>query len=117
MNYNKSFVLNPIQKLKEYIEYKAKLNGINYTEIAENYTSGCSALELESLNKDYYNKSRRIVRGLFKAKNTTINSDVNGSLNILRKYLKKKKSKCIPRLITLAMDNGYVNNPKRIRVA
>jgi len=117
MHYNKSFVLNPIQKLKRYIEYKAKLQGINYTEIAENYTSGCSALELEPLNKDYYNKSRRIVRGLFKAESITINSDVNGSLNILRKYLKQKKNKCIPRLINLAMANGYVDNPKRIRVA
>lgn len=118
MNYNKSFVLNPIQNLKEYIEYKAKLNCINYTETPENFTSGCSALDLEPLNRKYYKKSRRFTRGLFKSnKSIVVNSDVNGSLNILRKYLNKINNKCIPKLIKLAMDNGHVNSPKRIRVA
>jgi len=41
-------------------------------------------------------------------------SDVNGSLNILRKYV---KDKCIPKLIQSVMDNGALNTPLRIRVA
>jgi len=44
----------------------------------------------------------------------TLDSDVNGSLNILRKYV---KDKCIPKLIQSVMDNGGLNTPLRIRVA
>jgi len=115
MNYNKSFVQVPIQRLKELIEYKAKLEGIEVISLNEAYTSGCSALDLEKLNKDNYNKSRRVERGLFKSNiGLTINADVNGSLNIMRKFLDEK---CIPKLVKQARDNGVVNPPERIRVA
>jgi len=115
MNYNKSFVQVPMQRLKELIEYKAKLEGIELITINEAYTSGCSALDLERLNRDNYNKSRRIERGLFKSDiGLTINADVNGSLNIMRKFLNKK---CIPKLVNQARDNGVVNPPSRLRIA
>ncbi|ADL13822.1 transposase, IS605 OrfB family [Acetohalobium arabaticum DSM 5501] len=114
MDYNKSFVQVPIQRLKDLIEYKAKLEGIEVNIINEAYTSGCSAIDLEKLNKDNYNKSRRVERGLFESNfGLTINADVNGSLNIMRKFL----DKCIPELINRARDNGVVNPPKRLRVA
>ncbi|ODS49571.1 MAG: transposase, IS605 OrfB family, partial [Halanaerobium sp. 4-GBenrich] len=141
----KSFVQIPIQRLVELIEYKAKLNGIKVVKINESYTSGCSALDLEKTNKSNYNKSRRIKRGLFKTnQGLLINADQNGSLNILRKYLKNKcilrpikqardngyvanpslnilrkylKNKCILRPIKQARDNGYVANPSRLRVS
>lgn len=109
----KSFVQIPVQRFVNMIEYKAKLEGINVVKINESYTSGCSAVDLEEINKSNYNKSRRVYRGLFKGKKTSINSDINGSLNILRKYL---KDKCIPELIHGARDNGVVNPPKRISV-
>jgi transposase len=80
--------------------------------INESYTSGCSAIDLEEINKANYNKSRRITRGLFKTNNDMlINADVNGALNILRKYIKG-----IPRAIQVARDNGCLNHPLRIRV-
>ena len=110
----KSFVQIPIQRFVNMIEYKAELEGINVVRLNEAYTSGCSAVELETLNKSNYNISRRITRGLFKNKKTTINSDINGSLNILRKYL---KDKCISELVKRARDNGVVYPPKRISVA
>jgi transposase len=74
--------------------------------------AGCSAIDLEEINKANYNKSRRITRGLFKTNNgMLINADVNGALNILRKYIKG-----IPRAIQVARDNGCLNHPLRIRV-
>ena len=115
MNYNKSFVQVPIQRLKELIEYKAKLEGIKVVFVNEAYTSGCSAMDLETLNRDNYNKSRRIERGLFKSNiGLTINADVNGSLNIMRKFLNKE---CIPELVNQARDNGVVDPPSRLRIA
>ena len=110
----KSFVQVPILRLVDLIEYKASLLGITISKIKECYTSGTSSLDLEPIDKEHYNKSRRISRGLFKSeKGIKINADVNGSLNILRKFT---KDKCIPMLIKSAMDNGFVNNPIRINV-
>ena len=91
------------------------LLGIEIIKQNESYTSGVSAIDLEEVSKNNYDKSRRITRELFKT-NTgiKINADVNGSLNILRKHLQYK---CIPKLIELARDNGFVNCPIRVRVA
>lgn len=110
----KSFVQIPIQRLVELIEYKAELEGIKVVKINESYTSGCSSIDLEKLNKSNYDKSRRIARGLFKTGNKLINADVNGSLNIMRKYL---KDKCIPQMLKQIRDNGLVASPKRIRIS
>jgi hypothetical protein len=41
-------------------------------------------------------------------------TDVNGSLNIMRKYL---KDKCIPEIIKQIRDNGVVDSPSRLRVS
>ena len=65
-------------------------------------------------NKEKYEKSRRIKRGLFKTnKGKIINADVNGSINILRKYIKRIFS---PNL-EIAMDIGREQRPLKKRVA
>ena len=112
MNYNKGFVQVPILRLAELIEYKAKLNGMEVKYKEESYTSGCSAFDLESITKKNYDKTRRVVRGLFKSSYGLVNSDVNGSLNILR-----KEEKCIPKLVKTMRDKGKCSRPLRIRVA
>lgn len=112
-NTAKSFVQTPQQELVNKIKYKAELLGIKIKMQEESYTSGCSALDLEEICKNTYNKNRRIYRGLFKSnKGILINADINGSLNIMRKYLK-----CTPRSLIKMMDNGFLDNPIRLRVA
>ena len=103
MKHNKRFVEMPIQKLVEKIEYKAKLIGIEVEKITEEYTSGVSSIDKEEINRENYNKKRRIKRGLFKTNSgKIINADVNGALNILRKYIKELFSPSLE----IAMDKA-----------
>ena len=68
--------------------YKAELDGRSVIQQNERYTSGVSAFDLEPINKKFYNKTRRIQRGLFRTESgLLVNADVNGSLNILRKQM------------------------------
>lgn len=113
MDYNKNFVQIPISKLVKMIEYKSKLEGIKVEKISEKYTSGVSALDKEEIIKENYNKKRRISRGMFvTSKGIKINADINGSLNILRKYIKKSNPNQ-----EIAMDNGREQRPLKKRVA
>lgn len=71
------------------LKYKCELQGLNYVDVEESYTSGTSFLDLEQPTKINYNKSRRIYRGLFKSNTGKfINSDVNSSYQILKKHKK-----------------------------
>lgn len=111
----KSFVQIPIQRLAEQIKYKAELVGIKVKLVKETYTSGVSAYDLEPITKKYYNKNRRVQRGLFRTnQGYLVSSDINGSLNILRKYL---KDKVVPKPIVRWRDKGILGMPVRIRVA
>lgn len=113
--HQRSFHQLPLKWFLDMIQYKGKLAGITVETVNEAYTSGCSALDLEPINKKYYNKDRRVHRGLFQSnQGIAINADVNGSLNILRRYTKDTG---IPKLIQSARDKGYVNSPAKLRVA
>lgn len=94
-----TFTFIPYDLLIKQLKYKCDECGIQFLDTEENYTSGTSFLDGEEPIKENYNKSRRIKRGLFKSNNgTLINSDVNGSLQIMKKVFPK------------AMTDGIVGN-------
>ena len=80
-----NFTAIPYEMLLHQLQYKCENAGIKYIETEETYTSGTSYLDNEAPIKENYNKERRVQRGLFQAKDTLINADVNGSLQIMRK--------------------------------
>lgn len=85
---NQNFVLIPFLTFVNDITYKANLKGIEVILTEESYTSGTSFLDNELPTKENYKKSRRIYRGLFKTNNgKLINSDINGSYQILKKVI------------------------------
>lgn len=85
---NQNFVQIPYQRFINMIKYKAQNHGIKVILTEESYTSGTSFLDNELPIQSNYNKKRRIKRGLFKSnKNILINSDINGSLQIMKKVI------------------------------
>lgn len=88
-NENKqNFTYIPFDMLVKQIQSKCEEYGIEVVMTEEAYTSGTSFLDKESPVKENYNKERRIHRGLFIANNgKTINADVNGAYQIMKKVV------------------------------
>lgn len=88
---NQNFVEIPFTLFKEMLRYKCRLHGITLIEQEESYTSKCSFLDQETIGHHRKYEGERKCRGLYKSKEGKyINADINGSLNIMRKYLEKK---------------------------
>lgn len=83
---NQIFVQIPYDKYIQLLTYKAQEKGILVYHVEESFTSGTSFLDNELPTRDFYNKKRRVCRGLFKS-NTGIqlNADVNASYQIPKK--------------------------------
>lgn len=87
---NQNFVQVPFTQLMQLLKYKCELRGIRLIETEESYTSKCSFLDEEEIRKHSAYEGKRLRRGLFESSTgKLINADVNGSLNIGRKYLTK----------------------------
>ena len=82
---NQKFVYMPYDMFIKQLEYKCQADGIKFILIDEAYTSGTSFLDGEIPCKENYDKSRRVQRGLFQSGKGLINSDINGSLQIMKK--------------------------------
>ena len=90
------FAKIPHYKFIQMVEYKAMLAGIKVVKVDESYTSGTSFLDNEKPTKKFYDKSRRKKRGLFVSnKGLKINADVNGAMQIIRKYAKDESLETI----------------------
>lgn len=69
------------------------LKGITVVTNEESYTSKCSFLDNEEVCEHDKYLGKRVKRGLFVSSDgRRINADVNGSLNILKKYLIKQEA-------------------------
>lgn len=83
---NQNFVNIPHSRFVDMLSYKCEKVGISVKTVEESYTSKCSFLDNESIEKHEKYVGKRIKRGLFKSSNgQLINADVNGSYNIMRK--------------------------------
>lgn len=111
---NQNFVSIPFGRLYDLLKYKLELKGINYIETEESHTSKCSFIDKEEICHHEPYVGRRVRRGLFKSKDGyKYNADVNGSLNILRKYMTK-----IGTYTDELHDElmRYMTNPRKLKV-
>ena len=114
---NQNFVNIPYGQLRNKLEYLCKLNGIIFVKQEESYTSKSSFWDRDNIPvynadnpKEYQFSGKRLQRGLYKTANgKTINADVNGALNIMR------KSSVVD--INILYSRGEVDTPIRIRIA
>ena len=104
---NQKFVSIPYDTFINMLKYKCELEGIKINIITEEYTSKCSALDLEKIEKHDNYIGKRIKRGLYKSIDNLINADINGSLNIGRKVF---GDGFIP------ANRGLVFNPIKINI-
>ena len=97
-------------------EYKCKRIGINLVEQEESYTSKCDALSFERIEFHKIYLGKRTKRGMFKSGiGKVINADINGALNILRKYLIKNVINEFS-VIQKIIDIGLLYRPSRITI-
>lgn len=88
---NQTFSYIPYLRLISLLKYKCEMVGIKVEVREESYTSKCSFLDNEEVCKHDKYLGKRVRRGLFVASDgRKINADVNGALNILKKYLISK---------------------------
>lgn len=82
---NQKFTAIPHATFINQLIYKCQLVGIKAITVNEAYTSKCSFLDLEPIQKQIVYLGKRVKRGLFKALNGRVyNCDSNGSLNCIR---------------------------------
>ena len=114
---NQKFTQIPFGKIRDILNYLCELNGINFIEQEESYTSKASFWDRDEIpvfsfeSKVKYDFSgKRIKRGLYQTSSgRLLNADVNGALNILR------KSNVVS--LEALYSRGVLNPPSRIRVA
>jgi putative transposase len=100
---NQSFVSIPHSMFLSMLEYKCSLHGIQFIKREEAYTSKASFIDSDPIEKQDTFSGERVRRGLYRSKTgRSLNADVNGSLNILRKEV------CD---VAIPTDRGFVFNP------
>ena len=114
---NQNFVNIPFGQLRSKLEYLCELNDIIFVKQEESYTSKSSFWDKDDLPvynadnpQEYSFSGKRVHRGLYQtASGKTLNADINGALNIMR------KSSVVD--MNILYGRGEVDTPIRIRIA
>ena len=115
---NQNFVSIPFYKFLKMLEYKCKMVGIQLVTQEESYTSKCDSLAFEEIGKHESYKGARTKRGLFiSSTGKAVNADLNGSLNILRKFLQNTQVADEFHVIREIIDRGLILRPHRISLS
>jgi len=109
---NQNFVSIPHARLISLLTYKAQLVSIKVIVTEESYTSKCSFLDLEPIEKREIYAGKRISRGMFRSsKGFRINADVNGAYNILRKVAPNAFSNGVEGVVVHPLRVSLKNEP------
>lgn len=114
---NQNFVNISYGRLRSKLKYLCELNSIVFEKQEESHTSKASFWDRDDIPvynadnpKEYQFSGSRIHRGLYEtAGGKTVNADVNGALNIM------KKSNVVD--MNILYGRGEVDTPVRIRIA
>lgn len=89
---NRDFYQIPYSQLIKKLNLALQMRNKKLLIVKESYTSKCDALALEEISYHEKYEGKRILRGLFSSSTKKlINSDVNGAINIMRKYINLNK--------------------------
>ena len=114
---NQKFVQMPIARLIQMIEYKAVMAGIAIVYQEESYTSKASFVDGDRIpvygrgDQDATFSGSRVKRGLYRCrKGMTVNADLNGAANILRKAFPSawKHRACM----SVSSDFSFLKDPE-----
>ena len=112
---NQNFVQIPHGQLRTQLNNLCERYGIRYREQEESYTSKASFLDADAMpvwNGSHPARAfsgQRLKRGLYRSANgSTINADVNGAANILRKSHHRLEDERVAR--------GLLANPLRVKL-
>ncbi|MFS0647352.1 RNA-guided endonuclease InsQ/TnpB family protein, partial [Siminovitchia sp. 179-K 8D1 HS] len=94
---NQKFHALPYRKIIKMITYKAEEKGISIQKVTEEYTSQTCSFCKPEPSKEHALKANRKHRGLYVCRDckTVINADLNGAINISKKYLKELNAQSV----------------------
>lgn len=111
---NQNFVSIPYAMLRAMLSYKGEQVGITVLEQEESYTSKADFLSFDDIpvysaddKEKHHFSGKRESRGIYKSSTgVTLNADINGAANILRK--------AVPSAFSKDMNFTYLQNPRII---
>lgn len=124
---NRNFSFLPLGQLRKSLVWRCEANGITFIEQEESYTSKASFFDNDELpvyikhedrDKDYEKpifSGDRLGRRYICKNGSILNADVNGALNIMRKYAINNSKAILINKLSELRHKGYVNQPARIR--